>query len=104
MNLAGAEQPVLDRLQGIHLDEIGMFEQTGDTELVLGLLDELGVAGTADRHHLEGVVGRVLAAADVENGAVRTRAQRAEDLKFADVHAPTRAVELDEAKINACPS
>ena len=87
MHLPYAEQPVLDGFQGVHLDEVGVVEQAGDAKLVLSLFKVLVVVGTVDRDHLEGVVRRVLAAADVQDGTVGPRAQRAEDLKLADAHA-----------------
>ena len=61
-----------------------MVEHLGDAELVLGLLEELLVLLAVDRHDLERVVLRVVAAADVQDGAVSARAERAEDLKLAD--------------------
>ena len=84
VRLADAEHPVLDRLQGVDLDEVGVVEHLGDAELVLGLFEVLLVFGPADGDDFEGVVLAVGGAADVEDLAVGARAERPDDLEFAD--------------------
>ena len=85
VGLADAEHPVLDRFQGVDLDEVGVFEHLGDAEFVLGLFEELLVVGTVDGHDLEGVVLAVGGAADVKDLAVGAGAERADDGEFADL-------------------
>jgi hypothetical protein len=84
VDLADAKEPIARRLQGIYLDEAGMVKHLGDAELMPGLFQILEILFTLQRHHLEGVLPGVLAAADVQDGAVSAAAELAQDLKTAD--------------------